>query len=388
MTPFDSDILGVVDETTQRQYSYYITDLRTNEVIAELPFQNVSYETVLSGAGEFSGDILINPDTNVYGVRQSTTPGRVGLYVMRDDQPVWGGIIWKRRYNAATRRVSCIGSTFESYLGKRLQPITYKFVNDDQFVIAGWLLETVDPNNGTSPAGNILTTVSDATSPKRRERQFYGWERKTVLDELTKLGNLIDGFDWNVVIGKHPLSQEITREFQFFYPKRGVSADQSTLLFEYPGSIRDFDVDEDALDAANEVYALGAGEGIDQKVAIAVDEEQAAAGYPRLQETRSYTSVILDETLQAHAERDLVRLNSPVTVFEVTVDARTEPVLGSYTVGDWARFRLEDEFITPAIDQYARITGITVTVDDSTGLEQVKIVLGGDEVSSDEEEEV
>ncbi len=71
----------------------------------------------------------------------------------------------------------------------------------------------------------------------------------------------------------------------------------------------------------------------------------------------------------------------------MTVNAQAEPALGSYTVGDWARFRLEDEFITPAIDQYARITGITVTVDDSTGLESVKIVLGGEEVSSDEEEE-
>jgi hypothetical protein len=160
------------------------------------------------------------------------------------------------------------------------------------------------------------------------------------------------------------------------------------LMFEYPGSIRDFELNEDALDGANEVYALGAGEGVDQKFAVAVDAEQAAAGYPRLQETRAYSSVVLDETLQAHAVRDLERLRAPVTVFEVVVDARTEPVLGSYSVGDWARFRMEDEFVTPAVDQYARITGISVTVDDSTGLEQVTITLGGDEVTSDEEEAV
>lgn len=379
--PFNSDILGEVDSTTQHEYAYYITDLRNNEVVAELPFLNVSYGTVLSNAGDFSGDVTINPETNVYDVRKTTVPGRMGLYILRDSEPVWGGIIWKRRYESSSRKVTVIASTFESYLGKRLQPVSRLFKNTDQLDMARWLVETDDL------AEDILATVSSATSTRKRDRQFYGWERKTVLDEMTKLGNLIDGFDWNVVIGKHPLSQEITREFQFFYPKRGVTAENSTLLFEYPGSIRDFSIDEDALEAANELTALGAGEGIDQRAATAVDAAQVAQGLPKLQMTTAYPSVIELTTLQAHADRDRDRLVAPITVFEVTVDAEEEPSLGTYQVGDWARFRMEDEFITPALDQWARITAIEVTVDDSSGLEQVKITLGGDEVESDEEEE-
>jgi hypothetical protein len=375
---FSSDILGVIDEETQRQYDYYVTDLRTNEVIAELPFQNVTYSTVLSGVGEFTGNILINPDTVAYSIRQNTTPGRTGLYVLRDGQPVWGGIIWKRQYSSSARQVTCVASTFESYLGRRLQPLTNKFEDTDQLDIARWLLQT------EGLASDILATVSTATSPRKRERQFNAWEHKEVLDEMTRLGNLIDGFDWNVVVSRHPASQEITRHFEFFYPKRGIAADQSTLMFEYPGSIRDFQLNEDAIEGANEVTALGAGEGLDQKTATAVDAEQVAAGLPKLQETRAYSSVTLDETLQAPAERE--RLRAPVTVFEVTVDARTEPVLGSYNVGDWARFRMEDEFVTPALDQYARITAISVSVDRGSGLEEVTLTLGGDEVSSDEEE--
>jgi hypothetical protein len=203
---------------------------------------------------------------------------------------------------------------------------------------------------------------------------------------MTRLGNLIDGFDWNVVIRKHPQTSEITRTFEFFYPKRGVSAENSQLLFEYPGSVRAFDVDEDAQAGANVIHAIGAGEGIDQLVATAEVAADLAAGYPKLEETRSYGSVSLLPTLQEHADEDRDRLATPITIFEVTVDARTEPVLGSYDVGDWARFRLKDEFITPAIDQFARITAIEVKVDDSSGLEQVKITLGGEEVTSDEEE--
>lgn len=380
MTTLPNDILGAVDETTQRQYAYYITDIRTNEVIAELPFLDVSYATALSDKADFNGSITINPETNIYDVRSSTAPGKAGIYVMRDSEPVWGGMIWKRRYNAATRKVDVVASTFESYLGKRLQPISLKFLDDDQLDMARWLLE----NDGAADA--ILATVSAATSPIKREKQFWGWERKTVLDDMTRLADLVDGFDWNVVIRKHPQSQEITRTFEFFYPKRGVPAESSGLLFEYPGSIRDFNVDEDAEAGANVVYAIGAGEGADQKVATATVADQLAAGFPKLEETRTFSSVSVQETLQEHANTTRDRLATPVTVFDVVVDARTEPVLGSYEVGDWARFILHDEFIDPPIDQFARITAIEVTVDNSSGLEQVTITLGGEEVAGDEDE--
>lgn len=374
------DILGSIDETTQRRYTYFLTNLHTNEIIAELPFLDVSYSTVLSSVGEFSGNVLINEETKTYDIRRATLPRETGLYVLRDRQPVWGGIIWKRRYNAASRRVDIVASTFESYLEKRIQKETLLFSGDDQLNIARWLLNT------DNVASDILATVSEATSPRSRERQFYGWEYNTVMDEMTRLGDLIDGFDWNVLIGRSPLSQEITRRFEFFYPKRGVSAQDSQLLFEYPGSIRDFTVDEDAKSGANILYALGAGEGADRKVASAKVQDQLDAGVPPLEETRSYSSVVEDATLQAHADSDRDRLTAPVTVFEVVVDARTEPELGTYEVGDWARFILKDDFIDPPIDQYARITAIEVNVENGTGLERVTIKLGGDEVTSDEEE--
>lgn len=375
-----NDILGEADETTQRQYSYHLVDVRNNEVMAELPFMEVSYETVLSAPGEFSGSITVNEDVNGKEARSSTIPGRSALYVLRDGRPMWGGMIWKRRYNASSRKATIVASTFESYLGARLQPVTLKFTNTDQLDIARWLLENDDA------AADILASVSDTVSPRKRERQFYAFEHNTVLDELTRLGDLIDGFDWNVIIGRHPQSAEITRTFEFFYPKRGVTAEASELLFEYPGSVRDFDIDEDATAGGNVIYALGAGEGIDQKIATATVADQLSAGYPKLELTRSYSSVIEQATLQAHADSDRDRLTAPVTVFEVTVDAKTEPELGSYEVGDWARFKLQDDFMTPGIDQYARITAIQVSVEDSTGLEQVKITLGGEEVTSDEED--
>lgn len=365
------------DYVDGHNYAYFVTDLRNNDVLAELPLQNVAYDVKLSSIGEFSGDIIVNQETSVYDLRTTTFPGRTGLYVVRDGEPVWGGMIWKRRYDGDNRKLTLLASTFESYLGHRLQLVDQIFTNTDQLDIARWLLS----NNDILDA--LQATVSTKTSPRRRDRTFNGFEFKEVLDELTRLGNLIDGFDWNVEIYREPATGEILRRFEFYYEARGIPADQSTLAFEFPGSIRSFTLSEDANAGANVVYAIGIGEGVDQLEAEAVVADQILANYPKLETSRSYKSVSVPATLQSHAESDRDRLSSPITIFEVTVSANEEPELGSYAIGDWARFRIEDGFVTPMIDQFARITGIKVDIDNGSGLEQVTLTLGGEEVTTE-----
>lgn len=365
------------DHIDGHNYAYFVTDLRNNDVLAELPLQNVSYDVRLSDAGEFSGDIIVNEDTTVYDLRNTTFPGRTGLYVVRDGEPVWGGIIWKRKYDNGSRKLTLLASTFESYLEHRFVLESRTFVNTDQLDIARWLLELDDTLEA------IQATVSVKTSPRSRDRTMNSWEFKTVLDELTRLGALIDGFDWNVEITRDPATAEILRQFEFYYEARGIPADQTTLSFEYPGSIRTFTLNEDANAGANIVYAIGIGEGIDQITAGAYVADQIIQGYPKLETSRSYKNVSVPATLQAHAEADRDRLSSPVSIFEVTVSANEEPQLGSYAIGDWARFRIEDIFVTPMIDQFARITGIKVDIDNGTGLESVTLTLGGKEVTTE-----
>lgn len=358
-------------------YAYYVTDLRTNAVLAELPLQNVEYDVRLSDAGEFSGSLIVNSETVIYDLRETTFPGRTGLYVVRDGEPVWGGMIWKRKYDRDNRKITLLASTFESYLNQRIQTNTITFTNTDQLDIARWLLESNDILE------SVQATVSRKTSPRRRDRTMASFEFKTVLDEMTRLGALIDGFDWNVEISREPYTGEILRHFEFYYEARGIPAEQTTLAFEFPGSIRSFTLNEDAAAGANIVYAIGIGEGIDQIDAEAIVADQILLGYPKLEQSRSYKNVSVMSTLQAHADADRDRLSSPITIFEVTVSANQEPELGSYSIGDWARFRIEDDFVTPMIDQFARITGIKVNIDNGTGLETVTLTLGGKEVTTE-----
>jgi hypothetical protein len=100
-------------------YRYFLVDLLTNEVIAEVPFQGVSYERVLRKAGGFSGSIPVIAATQNLDLYEVTMPGRTAVYVMRNDVVVWGGIIWARKYQQQSKTLQVDASEFTSYLYHR-----------------------------------------------------------------------------------------------------------------------------------------------------------------------------------------------------------------------------------------------------------------------------
>lgn len=101
------------------EYRYFTTDLLSNTLLAEIPFTGVSFERTLKGAGSFSGDIAVIPQTDSMSLYEFTLPGKTGLYVMRNGECVWGGIIWGRNYNLIEHKLSLDASEFTSYLHHR-----------------------------------------------------------------------------------------------------------------------------------------------------------------------------------------------------------------------------------------------------------------------------
>lgn len=128
---YDPNIVGLY-----ANYRFYTTDLATNEILADIPFKNVSYDRGLKTAGQFSGSIEVLPsvdrgsvffdlaNTEALDLYKTTMPGKTGLYVVRtdgaDSQCVWGGIIWSRKYNVISRNLQVSASEFTSYLYHRV----------------------------------------------------------------------------------------------------------------------------------------------------------------------------------------------------------------------------------------------------------------------------
>jgi hypothetical protein len=108
-------------------YKYFVVDILTNSILAEVPFADVSFERALKGAGAFSGKIAIVPDTKDLDLYESTMPGKTALYVTRNGICVWGGIIWSREYSITSRSLSVNASEFTSYLFHRVIWKTYNY---------------------------------------------------------------------------------------------------------------------------------------------------------------------------------------------------------------------------------------------------------------------
>lgn len=106
-------------DSSKPSYRYLTTDLLTQDVLAEIPFKGVSFERAIRTAGTFTGTIPAIQTTNGLDLYESTMPGRCGLYVMRNDDCVWGGIVWSRSYKAADFSLAVTAVEFTKYLQHR-----------------------------------------------------------------------------------------------------------------------------------------------------------------------------------------------------------------------------------------------------------------------------
>lgn len=107
------------------EYRYFVCDLMSNELLAEIPFRGVSYSRSLTEAGTFTGDIAVTEDTYNLSLYENTLPAKTALYVVRrvgSDNPVcvWGGIIWNRTYSLIDKILSVSATEFTSYLSHRV----------------------------------------------------------------------------------------------------------------------------------------------------------------------------------------------------------------------------------------------------------------------------
>lgn len=112
--------LPTAPQTIAANYRFFVCNLVTNELLAEIPFGNVSYGRAIREAGTFNGDIPINTDTQNLDLYETTLPGKTALYVVRDGLCVWGGIIWSRTYDIKNRVLSVSASEYTSYLYHRV----------------------------------------------------------------------------------------------------------------------------------------------------------------------------------------------------------------------------------------------------------------------------
>lgn len=149
-------------------YRYFTANLITGAVMMEIPFSGVSWERKINAAGNFSGTIAADEYTNVFDLYETTIPGKYGLYVMRNDVCVWGGLIWSRSYSITDKALSVQASEFVSYLYHRT---FWKTFSTDEYQAS---VNNVDADTIKSLLETLISSVSNDQDGMETDALAYG----------------------------------------------------------------------------------------------------------------------------------------------------------------------------------------------------------------------
>lgn len=161
------------------------------------------------------------------------------------------------------------------------------------------------------------------------------------------------------------------------HPISVLGADQ--YVFEYPGNITQFSIDESAEDSATRMWVGGNNNDLDgnasQPYAAASSLDLLATGWPVLDQIESSSNDSAGEQmLYNYAEEYLLEARPPEMTFRISVNGSINPVIGDYVPGDWCSIIIDDEFVRmrlgtdlePRSDVIVRkIVGYKVSVPDS-----------------------
>ena len=194
---------------------------------------------------------------------------------------------------------------------------------------------------------------------------YRGFEQKTVGEILEEYSNTVEGgFEYRIDCDYNYDTASFSRTFRIFpielreAPQSGELYSASDLgadlnVFEYPGNIIDFTVEETAEDSATRFFVVGNIEDMSDDAsqpyagATAKDMLNNPNGrsWPILDQKEQLDSVEDELTLYQYAQDFLYESRPPIGKFEIVVNGTISPPVGSYFPGDWCSLIIDDEFV-------------------------------------------
>lgn len=320
-------------------YRFVLCSLKTGRVLYEMPFTIAgSLSRLLQGFGAGTLTLPILDPACSATWAQDVLPWRsLVLVVDEHDRILWHGIP-TNRLRRGTSIVSYPCVTIEGYLLRRYTPdLVFEAVDQTAMAAA---LATV-----AADAAGIPLTIDAPASRVIRDRVYADDENARLYARLQELAAVENGFNWMMDVVWSDADQISVRYvFRTGYPHLGNRTPTPEHVFELPGNVTDFEFDErwgDG-DAATDVRAFGDGDS-EAKVMSrpVVDTVREAAGWPRLEERRSFSGVTEQHTIDAHAARLGRQLFAGQELITLTVREDAGTRLGDLNLGDTARVRIE-----------------------------------------------
>lgn len=366
-------------------YRYVFVTIRGEVIVEEIDLFGVYFARQLGNQGSFSGSFAFDQTgKNNADLVAATTPGYCYVVVERNDVPIWWGFVWSRTYQSQAKVCSLTGLGFECYPDKQRLFYDYSDTGSNVALFCNLWSDMQSSAMGRNINIQVPTLVAGPTktvSSLSTDQNYYG-------DLMSQLSEAADGFDWTIDCQKQNDGSYL-KSLRVGFPTMGIQSDSPDLItFEYPGSILNYYQTESMSDSATNVRVMGAGEGSGMPI---TDVQQTAMltteGWPRWDTDISYKDVTSLALINQLAIQAAINQKPPMQTAKVTVKGDQDPVLGSYNIGDACQLVITDARnpspggSRPGLSIPSVIIGIEVRPADSSGVEEVNIILPGDVIN-------
>lgn len=385
-------------------YRYYLAWTISGDLAVEYSFTSVTWSKQIRRAGTFSGQLFFSDDNRLAEAFWATMPGKMSLYVTRDNKPVWGGLVARRTYDAATRQLQVEAVGFESYLYRRtMWHDTVQSGSLDQYQVVRNLIALMQTDySGLAVTGDRATphpdnatlgiTVDSRNSGKTQDTQTWlGHELQNFGDAIEGFSDNLNGFEYNIEVGWNLAKDQFTKKLVFrdtppsqlpngtVYTGTRPGLDEN--FFEFPGNVIALSYDDTMDDSGNRQWVVGAQPDpvgdteLPSKRGVWENEAYLATQWPIIEniESSDHSDVSVQSTLDNYARSYGQRTKPPLPAWSVTVNGGMNPHVGSFGPGDWCRLVVTDPFLSQGIESGGsvvktltkRIAEFTVSVPDT-----------------------
>jgi hypothetical protein len=357
---------------------YLFGDMRSGDVIAEIPLQGVSMDKQLNDWGVFRGTCALDEsDLSNADIDEATTPGKCFVVCEVEDVPMWDGIVWTRTYDSEGKDLQLTARTYEAYMEKQVLS-SFARVNTEQLQI----FEDLINNMQADPFRNLQLTLPPGpfTVFQARDLTVLASDYKNYLETISNIADGNDGFDWTIDTSRDQDSGAYIRSIRFGFPVLG-NPDAAPLAFDYPGNVTNYWRTDGVTNAGTNLFLLGTGEGADMLVGVGVQQDMLDAGFPRYDIVIPRKDVGIQANLDSMAAQMAKQRRPPYTTIKFATKADLEPVFGSYGLGDACTISIIDARHPAGYTKTARIIAWTYKPTSDDGTAEAILTFEGDNLN-------
>lgn len=328
---------------------YIFGDLRTGQILEEIPLFGVTMYKALNSDGDLRGtfqlDMTGKENSDLVG---ASVPGKTYVVAELNDKPMWGGIVSTRTYQANSKTIQLYCRGFEYYPARRFIKREYNF-DSDQGVIFTSLWDDMQSEEN----GNLLVEVPNFTTGVTKTLSVIPTEYKTYGQEMDTLADGDDGFDWTIDVAR---SENVYRRIlRLGYPTLGAAQSDNSVVLEYPAAILNYWETESIGSSGTNIYLVGQGQGEEMLQSSIIHNDLFESGWIEWDIDAQYKDVTSQNALDDLAVREGLNKKAPAPVIKIEMKSDLEPVFGGFGLGDYIKVVLSDPRHEPTSTQFRRL---------------------------------